>query len=192
MKGSAANIILVGFSGVGKTMVGQEVARLLGWEARDLDSEIEASAGKSISRIFPEQGEEAFRLLEKQAIREACSGRDRVISTGGGAMVDPDNRELMLGHGYVVCLDADAQTILNRLSADDAHPAEVRPMLLGDDPLERIRFLKASRQPYYSTAHGRVSTDNLSVDKVAREVVELWRDSQWESVVQTGKGETEA
>ena len=192
MKGSVANIILVGFSGVGKTMVGREVARLLGWESHDLDSEIEASAGKSISQIFSEQGEEAFRLLEKQAIREACSGRDRIISTGGGAMADPDNRELMLGRGYVVCLEADAQTILNRLSADDAHPAEVRPMLSGDDPLERIRVLKASRQPYYLMAHGRLSTDNLSVAEVAREVVGLWRDSQKESVAPKGRGEKEA
>ena len=192
MKGSVVNIILVGFSGTGKTLVGREVARLLGWEFRDLDSEIETSAGKSISRIFSEQGEDVFRLLEKQAIREACSGQDRVISTGGGAMVDPENRKLLLDRGYVVCLEAETGTILNRLSADDVHPSDVRPMLSGEDPLEEIRSLKVSRQHYYTMAHGTVSTDNLSVEEVAQEVVRLWQNSQKESVAPSKRGEKEA
>lgn len=191
MKGSADNIILVGFSGTGKTLVGREVAQLLGWMFFDLDSEIEDRSGKAISRIFSDQGEGAFRLLEKQAIGDALSGQGRVISTGGGAVVDPENRALMLGRGYVICLDADPRTILKRLSANEAHPADARPMLAGGDSLERIKALKSSRQPYYSMAHGTVSTDNRSVEEVAGEVVRLWRDSGRETAAPSGKAEKE-
>ena len=169
------NIILVGFSGTGKTLVGQELARLLGWEFIDTDAEIEGRVDKSVQCIFAEDGESAFRALEKRALREACSGDHRVISTGGGAPVDPENRELMLDRGYVVCLDALPETIHSRLVADDSNPLAVRPLLSGPDALERIKALKFQRQECYSAAHRTVVTDNLTVEQVAREILRSLR-----------------
>ena len=168
---SADNIILVGFMGTGKTLAGQEIARLLGWEFVDTDAEIEERVGKPVSRIFEEDGEEAFRLLERQTLREVCLGHGRVVSTGGGAMVDPENRELMLNRGYVVCLDASPETIHSRLVSDDTNPVAVRPLLAAPDPLERIKVLKGQRKVYYSAAHQTVHTDSLTVGQTAQEVV---------------------
>ena len=165
------NIILVGFSGTGKTQVGREVARLLGWEFLDTDAQIEERAGKPIHQIFEGDGESAFRLLEKQAIQDACSGQGRVISTGGGVVVDPENRDLMLRRGLVICLEALPETIYRRLMDNDENPVAVRPLLSGHEPLERIRTLKDHRQSFYSEAHVEVHTDNLTVEHVAQEVM---------------------
>ncbi len=164
------NIILVGFSGTGKSLVGREVARILGWKFVDTDAEIEATAGKVVQKIFAEEGEPTFRLMENRALKEACLRRGRVISTGGGAMADPENLGLMLRSGYVVCLDALPETIYRRLSRDGQSGA-VRPLLNAPDPLERIKALKESRQRYYALAHRTLNTDDLTVAQAAQEVV---------------------
>ena len=168
---SDSNIILVGLSGTGKTLVGREVARLLGWEFVDTDSEIESKAGKPIRAIFEEEGELAFREMEKRAVRDACRADGRVVSTGGGAIVDPDSRELMLSRGIVVWLEAVPETIYGRLTSDSRDSVDARPMLSGPDPLGRIRELKGRRRAYYSEAHHTVHTDGLTVEQVALEVV---------------------
>ena len=172
----ASNIILTGFSGTGKSLVGKKVAHVLEWDFVDTDSEIGKQAGKSISRIFAEDGEPAFRALEKQLVKEACSGSHRVISTGGGAIVDERNRELILGRGLVVCLDATPETIYARLRGESVGPLSDRPLLPGPDPLGKIRELMEARQKYYSMAHSAVDTDNLSIDQAAEAVVEKWRE----------------
>ena len=168
------NIILVGFSGTGKTLVGRKVARHLKWEFVDTDEEIERRARKAISLIFSEDGEPAFRQLEKQALREACSGQHRVIATGGGVPVDVENRELMLERGYVVCLDGSPETLYSRLMGNDTNPVAERPLLSGPDPIERITTLKRSRQEYYSMAHRTVHTDDLTIGQTAQQVVEAF------------------
>ena len=171
----ADNIILIGFSGTGKTLVGEEIARLLGWQFVDTDAEVEGRAGKSVERIFAEDGEESFRRMERCALRDACSGRLKVIATGGGAAIDPLNRQLMLSQGFVVCLDARPETIYGRLMRDYPNHEATRPLLGGDDPLERIRVLKHSRQGYYSEAHRMVQTDDLTVEQTAQIVAEACR-----------------
>lgn len=172
---SPDNIIFIGFSGTGKTLVGEETARLLGWRFVDTDAQVEVMAGKPVGRIFAEDGEESFRVIERRALREAFSGKLRVISTGGGAVVDPRNRELMLNHGMVVCLDARPETLYRRLTKEHPAPVAARPLLMGDGPLERITALKHSRQEYYSEAHQTVQTDDLTVEQTAQIVVEAWR-----------------
>ena len=167
------NIILVGFSGTGKTQVGQEAARLLGWEFVDTDEDIERRAGKPIRRIFAEDGEPAFRALERDRIRAACEGSRLVVSTGGGAPVDPDNRAAMLGGGTVVCLDAQPSTIYRRLLEDAGNSVAGRPMLSGPDPLARITALKEERRSSYAAAHHVLATDGLTVEEVAQAVVKL-------------------
>jgi shikimate kinase len=167
------NVILIGFSGTGKTRVGREVARLLGWELVDTDEEIERRAGRPVRHIFAEEGEPAFRDRERAQIRAACQGERRVVSTGGGAPVDPENRAAMLSGGTVVCLDAEPAAIYRRLMEDAGNSVAGRPMLSGSDPLDRIAALKEERWPSYAAAHHTVATDGLTVEEVAREVVKL-------------------
>jgi shikimate kinase/3-dehydroquinate synthase len=166
-----ANIILTGFSFTGKSVVGKEVARQLGWHFIDSDEEIVALAEKPIPDIFAEDGEEHFRGLERQVLEKACQGRGYVIATGGGAVLDSRNRELFAQSGAVVCLEAKPQTIYERLCATQNDSTVVRPLLAVANPLERITQLKASRQPYYATADWSVYTDNLSLDEVVGDVI---------------------
>ena len=176
-----SRIILTGFSGTGKTAAGRRLGRALGWEFVDTDELIIGRAGKPIERIFTEDGEAAFRVLEREAIAETCRGGAVVASTGGGAIMDDENRTLMLDAGLLVCLDARPETIYARLlraSAEGGAEAMVRPLLTaaaGQDPLERIESLKRERLWAYSLAHWTVTTDNLSVEQCAQEVLRAWR-----------------
>ena len=170
-KSEKTNIILTGFSFTGKSVVGKEVARRLGWNFVDSDEEIVALSRKSIPDIFAQDGEEHFRELERQVLQRACEEKETVIAVGGGAIVDQRNRELFARSGVVICLEAKPQTIYERLRTNQKNSSVVRPLLAVADPLERILQLKASRQPYYATADWSVYTDNLSINEVVDEVV---------------------
>ena len=166
------NIFLTGFSGAGKTTIGREAARILGWRFVDLDEQIEADAGKSIDAIFAEHGEPYFRALESRTLFDACESERQVVSTGGGIAESADNRAAMMRHGIIVCLEASPQTIYDRVLAQSVGDAAVvRPMLAADDPLERIHSLKSQRQLNYTLAHWTVHTDIISPEQSAREVV---------------------
>ena len=105
------NIILTGFMGTGKTSVGREVARRLGRPFIDMDAEIEARTGKSIPAIFAEEGEAHFRNLEAGLCRELSARRGLVIATGGGTLVNEENRRLMSSGGLVICLTCWTLTV---------------------------------------------------------------------------------
>ncbi len=176
MERQVANIILAGFSGTGKSLVAKEVAQRLNWDFIDTDEEIVKQVGKPIADIFGQDGEKKFRELERQVIEKACQQKQAVIAIGGGAIVDPQNYELLAKNGFIVCLEAKPETIYQRLFRDAIYvpETEVRPLLSDDKPLERIRQLKASRQPYYANADWTIHTDNLSVTEVAEEVIRGW------------------
>ena len=166
------NIFITGFSGTGKTTVGIEAARLLGWRFVDLDERIETAAGMSIDAIFAQYGEPHFRALETQALLAACQGERQVISTGGGIITNGANRDAMSANGAIVCLEASPETIYERvLAQSEGDNALVRPMLADADPMQRIRVLKAQRQFHYTLAHWTVHTDRLSPAQAAREIV---------------------
>jgi 3-dehydroquinate synthase len=171
------NLVITGFSGTGKSLVAKEVARRLSWDYLDTDAEIVKQAGKPIAEIFRQEGEVRFRELERETIRKACHQRQTVIAIGGGAIVDPQNYELLARTGLIVCLEAKPETIYERLFCEAAcsPKTEVRPLLALDNPLERIRQLKASRQPYYAKADWTIHTDGLSIREVAEEVERAWR-----------------
>ena len=174
------NIILIGFSGSGKSVVAQTVARRLGWQAIDTDDEIVKLAGKPIPDIFVQQGEERFREMENQVLQQACAGSKTVIATGGGAILNAGNREMMSRSGVVICLEAKPQTIHRRLlqnTGGSSNGTQVRPLLMSPDPMQRIEQLKSSRQPYYAMADWTVHTDELSLEQVSEEVVRVWRYS---------------
>jgi 3-dehydroquinate synthase len=162
------NLIITGFMGTGKSIVGREAAQRLGRPFVDMDAEIEAQAGKPIPRIFAEDGESAFRAMET-ALCQKLSGRDgQVIATGGGVLVDPRNRARMLEGNTVICLHADADQILQRVGDDEG-----RPLLDVDDPRAEIERLLAARHDAYAALPWHVDTSGLSVEDVVDRVVAL-------------------
>jgi shikimate kinase/3-dehydroquinate synthase len=171
------NLVITGFSGTGKSLVAKEVARRLNWNFLDTDDEIVKRSGKPIAEVFRQDGEGKFRELERETIRKACRQEQTVIAIGGGAIVDPENHKLLAKSGLIVCLEAKPEIIYERLfrEAASSPETEVRPLLATDNPLERIRQLKASRQPYYANVDWTVHTDNLSTSQVAEEVTRAWR-----------------
>ena len=164
------NIILVGFMASGKTSVGRALAQRTGWTLVDADDVIVARAGKPIHRIFSEDGEPAFRELERQVIADLCAGERQVIASGGGAFVNPQNRDTMLSGGRVFYLSASPAEILRRVREEDAG-GPIRPLLAVQDPENRIAELLARRTPAYAQAHHTVETDDLTAEGVAGEVM---------------------
>ena len=161
------NIILTGFMGTGKTSVGKRLAKRLGWRFIDLDQLIEAAAGMPITRIFAERGEAVFRRLERRCIGRVIHGQQQVIATGGGAVLDPQNRARLRVSGPVVCLTARPQAIVERIG----RRLDARPLLRGHaNPLPRIRHLLQRRAKAYALADVTIDTTNLSVDEVAERV----------------------
>jgi len=153
------------------------VAHRLGWPFVDTDVLVLALSGKSIPDIFDQDGEERFRAWEKLALKQALGQEPAVIATGGGLVMDSQNRDALRATGLVVCLEAQPETILRRLKTglDDSNSPVVRPLLAVAEPLERIRSLKASRQPVYALSDWTVHTDSLTVGQVANEVVRGWQ-----------------
>ena len=160
------NIVITGFMGTGKSSVAHEVARRLDRPFVDMDVEIEARAGKVISDIFGEDGEPAFRALEAQLCRELSQQRGLVIATGGGALVNPENRRRMVACGPVFCLNCGVDQILERL----AHMQD-RPLLDVADRRQEIERLLGVRRDAYAAIPRQIDTTSLSVDEVATQVV---------------------
>jgi shikimate kinase len=176
------NIILVGFMGSGKSRVGRELARRTGWPLVDTDQEVQRQAGKPIHRIFQDDGEAAFRALERQVVAQACQGSGQIIAAGGGGFVDPDNRRLMLERGLVFCLSARPETLHRRMAGgpgqgDSAREsrAVTRPLLAGPpaEGLARIKALLEQRAQAYAQAHHTIQTDDLAPEQTAQRVLEL-------------------
>jgi shikimate kinase / 3-dehydroquinate synthase len=178
--GSVDRIVLIGFSGTGKTSVARHLAGRLGWSAADSDAEIERHWGATIPAIFRDQGETAFRSSERTILTQLLN-RDRVvIATGGGAAVDPGvwDRGMLGRKGtLVLALDASPETIFARLqrqASDEGDDVE-RPLLAGADPLARIRALKSARQSVYDKAHLTISSDGVPVDELTEEACDISR-----------------
>ena len=163
------NIILVGFMASGKTSVGRALAKRTGWTLVDADDVIVERAGKPIHRIFSEDGETAFRELERQVITDLCAGERQVIASGGGAFVSAENRDVMLAGGRVFFLSASPAEILRRVREEDAG-GPIRPLLAVDDPEARIAELLAQRTPAYAQAHHTVETDGVTAEGVAARI----------------------
>jgi shikimate kinase len=165
-------IVLVGMMGVGKSTVGRKLATLLHLEFCDADDAIEEAAQMSVSEIFEKFGEAYFRDGERRVIARLIDGGPAVIATGGGAFAQDDTRKLILERGIAVWLDADVDTIVDRVRRKDT-----RPLLKNGDPREIVARLKAEREPLYAEAPLHVSSGGgPHSDAVARIVQEL---DQW-------------
>jgi shikimate kinase len=135
-----------------------------------MDAEIEARAGKSIPRVFAEDGEETFRRMEAVLCQELSAQDGLVIASGGGTLVDPANRASLLRSGTVVCLTCDVDEILRRLREG---PRSGRPLLNVADPRAEVERLLEARRPAYAAIPWQVDTTRLSVEQVAARVVEI-------------------
>ena len=164
------NIALCGFMGTGKSSVGRMVAEQLRFAFLDTDTVIESRAGKSVAQIFADQGEAAFRELERGLVREMVDRTSTVISTGGGLVVDPANLASLKQHSVVICLWASPEKLWSRVK-DQGH----RPLLQDADPLEKIRRLLAERAPFYKQADALVNTEWRSAHDVALQVLHQFR-----------------
>lgn len=160
------NVVLYGFMGAGKTAVGEELARRLGWPFVDTDRLVEQRAGKPVARIFDEDGEPGFRALEREAVREAARLRPAVVACGGGAVLDPVNAELLRSCGHMVWLRAQLSSVLARASSDD------RPLLRGDARGRAAALLEERTPRYRELADVVVDTDGLAVQEVAWRVLD--------------------
>jgi shikimate kinase / 3-dehydroquinate synthase len=161
-------IYIYGPPGSGKTSVGGLLAERLGYEFVDLDQEIEASVGRSISEIFSLQGESVFRQIEQAQIEKQQKKPRAIISLGGGALLNELCRQQVEESGTVVCLDASIDKLLNRLQLS----AEVRPLVFGNrqEMRSNLEALINKRAEHYKSFPIKFSTSDLAVDQVVTEI----------------------
>jgi shikimate kinase / 3-dehydroquinate synthase len=162
------NIIITGFMGTGKTAAGKELSARLGREFVDTDDRIEQRVGIPISTIFSTCGEQRFREAEKEICKELAQRRDLVVSTGGGMLLDPENRKLLTGSGVVIRLKCTPETILGRIGTNAD-----RPLLQCADPAARIDALLREREQAYSSFPFHIDTGALTVDDVVSHIAEI-------------------
>ena len=169
---SQRNIILTGFMGSGKSSCGRMIARRLEIPFVDTDKRIEESAGKSISEIFAQDGEESFRTLETELLKTLLLEKGPfVLSVGGGMPLREENRLLLKKLGSVFYLKASPESVWERVRGNKS-----RPLLQTENPKQRILSLMEERKECYTeAADHEVDTDNRSPREVAEEVISIWK-----------------
>ena len=174
LPGTVRRIVLTGFMGAGKSTIGRMLAQKLGWNFVDTDAVIESRTGMTIARIFAEQGEEAFRELETQAVRDHARVEEVVLALGGGALEFASTREALAGlrEACVVFLDAPLEIMVARCLAQTG--AAERPVLRDR---ERLTARLTARLPHYREAHLTVTTADLAPEAVAEAILEAVRES---------------
>jgi shikimate kinase len=160
------NIVLTGFMGAGKTAVGKELAHILGMKLIDVDTEIEKSEQITINEIFSQFGEPRFREIETAMIKRIATGKNLIISTGGGAVLKQENMDILRENGVIVCLMASPETILKRTGTSDD-----RPLLKVENPLEKINQLLTFRKPFYEKADMMIDTENKTPLQIAEKII---------------------
>jgi shikimate kinase len=161
------NIYLVGPMGSGKSAVGRILARMVDAPFKDSDAEIERRTGVDISYIFEKEGEARFRQREKEALEALTLLEPLVLATGGGAILLPENREMIATRGSVVYLIPSVEQQAHRVSH-----ARHRPLLANVDPEATLRQLMLEREPLYaSVADFTVTTDGRKIQAVAEEII---------------------
>ena len=159
-------IVLTGMSGSGKSTVGKFLSDNLNAKYFDIDEQIVLKENKSINEIFAQNGEQYFRKLETQIIKELFEDKNLIISLGGGAFENEQTRNLLLQNAVVIYLETSAEIIFERLKNTTD-----RPMLNNSMNLERIEMLLNSRKNNYELAHFTILTDNKNVQEIGSEII---------------------
>ena len=162
------NIVLTGFMGTGKTTIGKALAQMLHMKLVDVDEEIESAQGMTISDIFKTYGEQHFRDIETAMIKKLSQDQNIIISTGGGAVLREENMAALKEKGTIFCLNASAETILERTGR-----SQDRPLLKVENPKKKISELLCHRRPFYEKAGVMIETDGKSPLIIAEEIVEI-------------------
>lgn len=171
----APHLVLIGPMGAGKSSLGRRLAQAWKLAFVDLDQEIEARAGAKIPTIFACEGEAGFRRREREALADVLAGEGCVIASGGGAVLDPDNRALMRESGYVVYLQIDVEEQLARLANDRS-----RPLLAGVDRAEVLTRLAAERAPLYAEIADLQFSPTGQIPADAAERLTALLESRWQ------------
>lgn len=160
------NIFLVGPMGSGKTTIGRQLARVCKLPFVDSDAEIVERSGAEISWIFDIEGEEGFRKREKAVIDELTQRQGIVLATGGGSVLDPDNRRCLAARGIVVYIYASVERLFQRVAKDTS-----RPLLNQADPRAVLQRLQQQRDPLYrEIADIIIKTDDCSTHRVVKQI----------------------
>jgi shikimate kinase len=160
------NIVLIGFMGSGKTVVGKMLSEKLNRKFMDIDRLIEEEQGQTIQEIFSGFGESHFRKLEKDMVSRAVKEGDQVIAAGGGVVLDPENVANLRKNGIIIWLDVSPEAARKRTGGDGS-----RPLLKVNYPEKTIEELLSFREPLYSQADFKVETSNLSVEEVTSKIL---------------------
>lgn len=161
------NIILTGMPGCGKSYIGLKLAEVLpDYTLIDTDSLIEKTQGMKISEIFEKYSEDYFRKLEYDTIKMVCSGSKKIISIGGGAFENPDNRNTLLNFGTVFYLKSNSDVLYNRISKESN-----RPLLNNENPMEVLKKLLEKREQNFLKAHVVVDTNRLNENEIVNFIV---------------------
>ena len=167
MKERGDAIVLIGFMGAGKSSVGRTLARMTGLSRFDTDEIVAARFGLTVSEIFETQGEEKFRQVETEALRELAGRRGAIITTGGGILLRPENTDLVRQLGTVVHLEADEETLFRRINR-----RTTRPLLRTENPRATLTELLRVRLPLYRAAADlEVDTSLFTHDEVAKRIL---------------------
>lgn len=157
------NIILTGFMGTGKTTVGKYLASMLNYDFIDTDKEIERTEKQSISNIFKNFGEEYFRQKEQNICLAISKKQHCIISTGGGTLLNPINFQVLEKTGYIICLKASWDCIVQRLYSEEQ---QKRPLFLSNG-----KQLYTLRSSFYDSFHLQLDTTNKSISQIAQEIL---------------------
>ena len=168
------NIILIGPMGAGKTTIGRQLAKRLSRQFYDSDHEIEKHTGADIPLIFELEGEDGFRKRESQVLQELLSIQNIILSTGGGAVLDTENRKLLSENTIIIYLKSSAEKLYKRI-ADDKR----RPLLQTEDRLNKIKQILEEREPIYiSLANEIIETQELSIKQITQKILDLIKQNE--------------
>ena len=162
------NIFLIGYMGTGKSSVAKFLSTEHGWDVLEMDDMIVQRQGMSIADIFEKQGEEYFRDVESNLIKEICLQQNKVVSCGGGVVLREQNVDEMKKRGSIVLLSASPETILERVKDDTS-----RPLLQGNKTIEFLsEMMEKRREKYENAADVVIQTDGKQIAEICNEIVE--------------------
>jgi shikimate kinase len=170
------NLFLTGYRCSGKTTIGKSIARAIDWSFVDSDVLVIKDIGKSIQDIIDTEGWDAFRRLERSALKQICANDRQVVATGGGVVLDDANIKAMQASGTVIWLDAGAETIQKRMLQDKS-TENFRPALTDKGRMAEIEHMLLQRRPYYESASDFIiQTDDVSINEITAKIIQKIKD----------------